>query len=167
MNMSLNKLSGSLVAVCVLVLAIGVSVHFAALQGAIAEEKPAAARPVPQMVEADMHHFMEYLFEPAYLRLQESMAAAPADNAGWKAIKGDSLLLAEASNLLFARVPKKDAAAWKQIAADVRALGASLYAGAKKKDKDYPAARGSYEAMIHRCNACHEQFHKGKPVLKP
>jgi hypothetical protein len=131
----------------------------------MAADKPAAAEPAPQAVEADMHHFMEYLVEPAYLRLQSSMAGAPADNAGWKAIKGDPLLLAEATNLLFARLPKENARAWKQTSADVRASGAALYEAAKKKD--YAVARRSYEAMIKNCNACHEQFHKGEPVLKP
>ena len=78
--MRLNKLTSSFVALCVLGLAMVASLQFGLL--ATAADKPAAAEPVPQAVEADMHHFMEYLVEPAYLRLQKNMAAAPADNAG-------------------------------------------------------------------------------------
>jgi hypothetical protein len=128
-----------------------------------ADEAPAAAGSQP--VEESMHEFMEYVFEPSYLRLQKSMAAAPADNAGWKAIKGDSLVLAEATNLLFDRTPEENGAQWRQIAAEVRVQGGAFYAAAKKKD--FAAARSSYEAMLNKCNTCHEQFHKGKPVLTP
>ncbi len=35
-------------------------------------------------VEDSMHEFMEYVFQPTYLRLKQSMAAAPADNKDGK-----------------------------------------------------------------------------------
>ena len=37
------------------------------------------------------------------------MAAAPADNAGWKAVKSDALILAEGGNLLLLRQPPDEA----------------------------------------------------------
>src|SRR5262245_18130875 len=68
-------------------------------------DKKDAAKPV----ESDMHESMEYVFEPTYKRLKPAMASAPADNKGWKAIKADSLILAESGNLLLIRQPDKDA----------------------------------------------------------
>jgi hypothetical protein len=124
-----------------------------------------AAVPKPAPVEESMHEFMEYVFEPAYKRLKVAMAAAPTDNAGWKAIKGDSLPLAEAGNLLLTRLPDDDAAAWAGHSAKVRDFGGQLYGAAKKKD--FPAARKAYESMIQNCNACHDQFAGGSHILKP
>jgi hypothetical protein len=126
-------------------------------------DQPAGAKPAP--VEESMHEFMEYVFEPAYKRLKVAMAAAPTDNAGWKAIKGDSLPLAEAGNLLLTRLPDEDAAAWSGHSVKVRDFGGQLYGAAKKKD--FPAARKAYESMIQNCNACHEQFAGGSHILKP
>jgi hypothetical protein len=131
--------------------------------GRIAAEPTAGPKPAP--VEESMHEFMEYVFEPAYKRLKVAMAAAPADNAGWKAIKGDSLPLAEAGNLLLTRLPDDDAAAWAGHSVKVRDFGGQLYGAAKKKD--FPAARKAYESMIQNCNACHEQFAGGSHILKP
>jgi hypothetical protein len=129
----------------------------------VAAEQAPGLKPVP--VEESMHEFMEYVFEPAYKRLKVAMAAAPADNAGWKAIKGDSLPLAEAGNLLLTRLPDDDADAWAGHSAKVRDFGGQLYGAAKKKD--FPAARKAYESMIQNCNACHDQFAGGAHILKP
>jgi hypothetical protein len=124
-----------------------------------------AAEPAPQVVEKSMHEFMEYVYQPAYQRLKPAMAAAPADNAGWKILKGESLVMAEAANLLLDRAPAEDAADWKTLSVNVRTHGGELYAAAKKRD--FAAARSAYETMLKNCNACHDQFHKGKPQLAP
>ena len=126
-------------------------------------ESPQAA--APQAVEKDMHEFMEYVFQPTYLRLKQAMAAEPADNKAWKPIKADSLILAEGGNLLLMRAPEKDAAAWNELSAAVRDAGAGLYAAAKKKD--FQAARPHYEQMLKKCNACHDQFADGEHQLAP
>jgi hypothetical protein len=125
----------------------------------------AADPPAPQPVEKSMHEFMEYVFQPAYKRLKPLMATAPADNAGWKGIKGESLVLAEGCNLLLGRVPEKDGAAWSELSVAVRESGSQLYQAAKKKD--FPAARQHYEAMLKKCNACHDKFEMGKHQLAP
>lgn len=119
----------------------------------------------PQPVEPDMHEFMEYVFQPTYKRLKLSIAGEPADNNGWKGIKADALILAEGGNLLMLRTPKKDAAAWNEISADVRASGAGLYQSAKSKD--YMSARQHYEVMLKKCNACHDKFADGEHQLSP
>jgi hypothetical protein len=108
---------------------------------------------------------MEYVFQPTYRRLKVSMAQEPADNSGWKAIKSDSLILAESCNLLFARTPDEDGADWNKHAAASRTDGAALYQAARAKD--FAKATASYKAMLENCNACHRQFENGKHILQP
>ena len=112
-----------------------------------------------------MHEFMEYVFQPTYRRLKASMASAPEDNQGWKAIKSDSLILAESCNLLFVRTPDEDGADWDRHATASRNHGAALYRAARAKDFD--KATTSYTAMLNNCNACHRQFEDGRHILKP
>ncbi|MEY3175733.1 MAG: hypothetical protein RLZZ436_3647 [Planctomycetota bacterium] len=119
----------------------------------------------PQAVEESMHEFMEYVFQPAYLRLKQAMTTAPADNKGWKALKSDSLILAESCNLLFDRAPDDNAADWKAHAKAAREKGGQLYAAAKAKD--FMAAGTAWKTMLESCNACHRQFENGKHILQP
>ena len=119
----------------------------------------------PQPVDDDMHHFMEYVFEPNYKRLQAEMAEPPKDKQAWKAIKGDALTLAECANLLLFRAPDEDAAEWQALSVAVRGDGGELYQAAR--NSDYPAARKAYEKMLNNCNACHKKFAEGKYQLKP
>ncbi len=116
-------------------------------------------------VEKDMHEFMEYVFEPTFKRLKPAMASQPADNAGWKIIKADGLILAEGGNLLLARQPEEHADAWVQLATTVRKHGGEVYAAGKKKD--FAAARTAYTAMIESCNTCHKKFADGEHQLEP
>lgn len=118
-----------------------------------------------QPVESDMHEFMEYVFQPTYKRLQKSMAVEPADKAGWKGVKADSLVLAEAGNLLLHRGPKEDPVAWDDLSVTMREDGGRLYQAAKAKD--FKLARQHYERMITRCNACHDKFAEGEHQLTP
>jgi hypothetical protein len=114
-------------------------------------------------IEDDMHEFMEYAFQPTYKRLKGSMAEEPKDNGGWKAIKADSLLLAEGGNLLLMR--SEGDPDWDKSAIAVRRAGGKLYQAARKKD--YSAAKTNYVAMLVNCNACHQQFADGKHQLAP
>ncbi len=116
-------------------------------------------------VEDSMHEFMEYVFQPTYLRLKQSMAAAPADNKGWKAIKSDALILAESCNLLYGRKPEEHGEDWVGHATASKEQGAKLYGAAKAKD--FEAATSAYKAMLNNCNACHKQFEDGKHILQP
>jgi hypothetical protein len=113
----------------------------------------------------NMHHLMEYVFEPAYKRLKEDLASEPADKAAWKDIKGDTLTLAEASNLLFHRAPEDDVAAWIELSVATRKAGNDVYQAARQRD--FSAARTSYEGMLKSCNACHDKFADGDYQLKP
>ena len=116
-------------------------------------------------VEADMHEFMEYVFEPPYLRLKASLATAPEDKAVWKGIKSDSLILAEAGNLLLGRPPEGGEADWNAHAVKVRTVGGLLYTAAKKKDAI--ETRKQWEGLLESCNACHKQFADGEHMLQP
>lgn len=113
----------------------------------------------------NMHHLMEYVFEPSYKRLKVSMASEPADRNAWKDIKGDSLTLAEATNLLFDRLPEDRHADWKLLAVSTREKGFELYQAARARD--YAAATAAYRGMIKNCNACHEVFADGDYQLEP
>lgn len=116
-------------------------------------------------VPVNMHDFMEGVFQGPYRRLKTAMAAEPKDNAGWKAVRGDALILAEGGNLLLTRKPEKDAAEWSKYSAASRDAGADLVKAAKAKD--FPAAKKAYEAMLGHCNACHKKFEDGKHILAP
>ena len=126
-------------------------------------------RPLPEdeavIVEDSMHEFMEYVFQPTYRRLKKTMAEEPTANSGWKALKSDSLILAESSNLLFARTPDENGADWNKHAAASRRDGAELYKAARKKD--FTEATAAYKRMLESCNACHRQFENGKHILTP
>lgn len=116
-------------------------------------------------VESNPHEFMEYLFQPTFNQLKASMAKAPADSKGWKPIKSGSLILAEGSNLLLTRKPADNAEEWAKQSVAVRESAADMYRAGKKKD--FATARTHYEAMVVRCNNCHETFAGGEHMLKP
>lgn len=126
---------------------------------------PAGVPDVTEPVEPDMHEFMEYVFQPTFRRLKESMAGTPADNQAWKSIKADSLILAEGGNLLLMRPADDDAADWVHHSVEVRSEGGQLYRAAKSKNEKL--ARTHYESMVQNCNACHEQFAGGEHILTP
>lgn len=152
---------------CVVVVALaGLLVAGQAVRPVAGQAAETAPQGAPHPVEDDMHEFMEYYFEPAYLRLKAAMASPPADNRGWKSIKGEALALAEGGNLLLLRVPEGDpAATWRQLSVAVRELGGKLYDAGKKKD--FATARTHYETMLQRCNQCHNAFAEGKHQLAP
>jgi len=126
-----------------------------------------AAEPAADVVpvESDMHEFMEYVFEPPYKRLKPVLAGESIDKAGWKSIKSDSLILAEACNLLIGRTEEKEVADWNGHSKKVRELGSALYAAAKKKDT--AEAKKLWPGLLENCNACHKQFAGGEHMLQP
>ena len=116
-------------------------------------------------VEADPHHFMEYINQPTFLRLKQAMRSEPNDEKGWKSITSDALILAEAGNLLLMRPPQEEAADWSRHAIAVRQTGSEIYHAAEKKE--FATARTAYESLVSQCNDCHDHFNDGKPNLKP
>lgn len=118
-----------------------------------------------EIVEDNMHEFMEYIFQPTYRRLKASMASKPKDKKAWKPIKSDSLILAESCNLLFVRTPEQDAKDWVKHSIASRDAGSELYHAAQAKQFD--VAKTAWTKMLDNCNACHRQFEDGKHILAP
>ena len=116
-------------------------------------------------VEPDMHEFMEYVFQPTYKRLKQSIATEPENRKAWKSIKSDALILAEGGNLLLLHEPKDNGASWNTHSVNVRKEGGLLYKAAKVRD--FKVARKHYEAMMKNCNACHQDFADGEHQLAP
>jgi cytochrome c553 len=127
------------------------------------DKSPVSATIVP--VDTSMHDFMEGMFQGPYRRLKPALAAEAADRQGWKAIRSESLILAEGGNLLLVRKPEKDTDKWVEFSVAVRESGAQLYQAAKQKD--FAGSRKAYESMLTHCNACHTHFDKGKNQLAP
>jgi hypothetical protein len=116
-------------------------------------------------IDVNMHDFMEGVFQAPYKRLKIAMAQEPKDNAAWKAIRSDALILAEGGNLLLSRQPEENKADWIQHSELSRDAGGEFVAAAKKKD--FAAAKVAYEKMLTHCNDCHKQFEEGKHILTP
>lgn len=127
--------------------------------------EPSKSSPEIEPVDDDMHHFMEYVFEPSYKRLKMSMAAEPSGKDVWKAIKGDALTLAEVSNLLLHRLPEENVEDWQKYVVETRKAGGEFYQAARASD--YSQAFEAYRAMLTSCNVCHDQFADGEHQLKP
>ena len=129
---------------------------------AAAAEDDQNAQTKPAPVEEDDHEFMEYVFEPPFHRVKKALATQPQDKTAWKAIKSDSLIMAEAANLLLFRESAGDEI-WDQASVKVRGDAGRLYNAARKAD--YAAARDAFKVMIASCNRCHEEY--GGEDLKP
>lgn len=109
----------------------------------------------------NMHHFMEYIYEPVFNNLKTSVAKEPADKAGWTAIKSGALILAETSILLAKRTPPENkSSTWKESSELVYQGGSSLYQAARKKD--FGGVQKHFGEMINGCKKCHEQYRKKK-----
>ncbi len=114
----------------------------------------------------DMHHFMEYVCQPRFQALKESLKEEPKERRAWRGIKSDAMILAESSALLAARIPENADGAqvklWKQISLDVYTAGKGLY----QANGDFAKAREAYELMVDNCNHCHQEFAGGNHQLK-
>ena len=134
-------------------------------QASARSEETGTKQPKPEPVVDSMHQLMEYVFELPYERLKKQMATEPKDKSGWKEVKSDSLILAEAGNLMLMRPPEEGCQDWRDLSLANRELGGQLYQAARKSD--YKAARQHYTALIAKCNACHTKFADGKHQLEP
>lgn len=134
-------------------------------ESAVADDKKTNLAASPQAVDDDMHHLMEYVFEPAWKRLQVTMASEPGDKKVWKVMKADALTLAEVSNLLLSRAPEDNADDWAALAVKTRSAGSDFYQAARKRD--FSSASKSYRLMLKNCNACHDSFADGEHQLEP
>ena len=133
-------------------------------QGKDAKAAPTSFKDVVP-VEQSMHELMEYVFEEPFKRLKANLPGETHDRAYFRALKSDSLILAEGGNMLLMRLPKEDAAAWAELSLAVRGEATALYQAGRAKDVD--AARKLFKSMVLKCNACHDQFAAGEHQLEP
>ena len=130
------------------------------------------APPQPTAI-LDNGETMDLMVKPAYLDLQQAMAAPPADRKAWATIYQKAVRLAEIENLLFfrnhedARKPEWTTAVARarQAAADVAA--AALMGLRTVKAENYDAVRALYPAVADTCNVCHRTFAREAPAVKP
>jgi len=107
----------------------------------------------------NMHHFMEYVYEPVYKELAEVLKTEPADKKAWAKVKSGAMILAESSSLLAKRPSEKaDAKKWSEFSAIVNSNGAKLFHAARAKD--YDKAQTLFKEMSTGCAKCHESYKK-------
>lgn len=107
----------------------------------------------------NIHHFMEYIYEPVIHELKEAVAKEPADKAGWNSIKSNSLILAETSILLAERKKAEDdSPVWHQSSKLVYDGGSAMYQAARKKDFD--VVKKGFGQLVNGCKQCHEKYRK-------
>lgn len=109
----------------------------------------------------NMHHFMEYIYEPVFNNLKKSVEKEPVEKAGWTAIKSGALILAETSILLAERPPAENkSSTWKETSELVYQGGSGLYQAARKKD--FAGVQKHFGQMINGCKKCHAEYRKKK-----
>lgn len=128
------------------------------LSAAHSQPQP-ARKPAPKLEPvAETKLLMEGLADPNTRALGKLLANKPKDAEAWAFARGQSLLLAEAGNLLLMRPPRTKAgeAAWQEHSADLRDSAAGLARAAAAKD--YLQARTALAGVGNACNRCHQTF---------
>ncbi|QJX00463.1 cytochrome c [Frigoriglobus tundricola] len=132
----------------------------------LAHSQPQPARkplPKPEPV-AETKLLMEGIADPNTRALGKLLAAKPKDADAWAFARGQSLLLAEAGNLLMMRPPKSKAGedSWLTHAGELRDSATALARAAAAKD--YLQARTALAGVANACNRCHQTFRVGLRV---
>ncbi len=115
----------------------------------------------------DNTELMEQMFAPAYAELTRAMGHKPADRKAWRTVLDPSRRLAELTNLLPMRRGKDFMAKPEWTSSTDASRKALLAIGDAVKQMNYELTRKRYEAAVESCNACHKQFDKEAPILKP
>lgn len=117
-----------------------------------------AKKPVRLEPVAETKLLMEGLADPNARALGKLLANRPKDADAWAFARGQSLLLAEAGNLLLMRPPRAKGGedAWQTHAADLRDQATGLARAAAAKD--YLQARAALAGVGNACNRCHQTF---------
>lgn len=107
----------------------------------------------------NMHHFMEYIYEPVYADLTAALDKEPSDKKAWAKIKSGAMILAESSSLLAKRpIEKADEKKWAEFSALVHSNGSKLFHAARKKD--YKTSQKLFKEMTTGCTKCHETYYE-------
>ena len=133
----------------------GVAALVLPMAGTSQPARPAAPRLEPV---AETRLLMEGLAHPNFQAVDRRLKADPADADEWKLVRGQSLLMAEAANLLMIRPPKGPRAEelWMGRATDLRDVAGRLARAASAKDLG--KSRQALAGVAASCNKCHETF---------
>jgi hypothetical protein len=115
------------------------------------EDTPSSVKTV-----ATVGDIMKTMTIPFSNAVFEAGAEAPKDAAGWEAVRGQAVALAEAGNLLMIGSRAKDRAAWmKYSRAQVDAAEAVAKAAVAKNADGLSSAA---DALYETCANCHKDY---------
>jgi hypothetical protein len=130
---------------------------------------PRVVLPPPRVVPklepvAETHLLMEGIAKPNFRGLEKLLREKPADAETWAFARGQSLLIAEAGNLLMIRPPKNPGEIdWMDRAADLRSTAVRVSRACA--DHDYEGGRAALKEMAGACNRCHQTFRVAARVV--
>jgi hypothetical protein len=145
------------------VLALGAFVGSVAVvaAGADSSQIPARAKPVAAAQikpVATVLEIMNTMTIPFSNKVFEASGEPPKDAAGWDAVRGQALALAESGNLLMIGARAKDRAAWMKFSrAQVDAAELAVTAAAARDADKLSAAS---DALYETCAGCHKVYMK-------
>jgi hypothetical protein len=136
---------------CILVLAGVISMTL--ISAADPQTKPV---PKPEAI-AETRLLMEGLALANFRGLERLLKDKPPSIEAWTFARGQSLLIAEAGNLLMLRPPRGQAQVlWLDRAADLRTAATRL--ARTMADQDHDRARTAFTELAKCCNRCHQAF---------
>jgi hypothetical protein len=125
---------------------------------------PAAPAPAPAAVEpaplarrvGTMSELMVDFIYPASDAVFYISSRTPTTSEDWMALQGQTLMLAEAANLLMMPGRARDQDRWMVDAALMLDAGEAAYRAAK--DRDLPALEGLSDQLYESCVTCHRDY---------
>jgi len=106
---------------------------------------------------AETKLLMDGITQPNFQALDKTLKADQVDAEGWTFARGQSLLIAEAGNLLMLRPPNNTGQdAWMKAAGDLRENAAQL--AKTVANRDLAESRLALTRVAGACNNCHQTF---------
>ena len=123
---------------------------------ASAEDKPKVESKSKFTPVDNLHHFMEYINEPAFKSLHSALKNRPKNKETWDDVKSAALILAETSSLVAKRSDNVMEKGWQSSSLTVHIEGKKLYQAAR--EEDYDSAKEFLKSMTVGCQKCHEEY---------
>jgi hypothetical protein len=129
-----------------------------ALSVSVAEsQQPKKANPPKFEAVAETKLIMEGMIQPNFRGVEKLLRGTPKDLDSWTFARGQSLLIAEAGNLLQLRPPReKGQELWSALAIQLRESSTRL--ARFNSEKELLRARTALVEITAVCNRCHEAF---------
>ena len=102
---------------------------------------------------ADLTQLMQAMVIPASNAIFDVARNAPADDAAWKKVERNAVLLGESGNLLLIRGRAKNTAEWQDSSRALIEAGEVVLAAVKRRDADAVVEAGNI--IIDSCETCH------------